>query len=175
MTRRELVLRGLGPVVVGTSGVVSLGAVPSTQRLQRVDLDANKALVRRWVEEGFNRRDLNVIDAIFAEDFAVNKSAIGRRGLKQGMTARFAAFPDLRVSIVEIIAEGDKVGIWYTAQGTQRGEFEGVRPTDKQASWFGSDFLRVEDGKIVEGWFVDDSLGLWRQLGIIPALSPTPR
>ena len=106
-----------------------------------------------------------MIDVVFAEDFTVNRSPVGREGLKQNMARRFTAFPDLQVSVVEIIAEGDKVGIWYTVRGTQRGEFEGVRPTGKQVNWFGSDFLRVEGGKIVEGWFVDDSLGLLRQLG----------
>jgi predicted ester cyclase len=71
------------------------------------------------------------------------------------------------------MAERDKVGLWYTAQGTQTGEFEGIRATGKKVNWFGSDLLRVEGGRIAEGWFVDDSLGLLRQLGVTFSSSPT--
>jgi steroid delta-isomerase-like uncharacterized protein len=174
MTRRKMMFLGLGfSVLVVLGGARSLVAAQSRQGEGQVNLERNKALVRRWIEEGFNRQDLQVVELVFAEDFTVNRSPVGRGGLKQSMTRRFAAFPDLRVSIVEIIAEGDKVGIWYTVHGTQRGEFEGVRPTGKQVNWFGSDFLRVEGGKIVEGWFVDDSLGLLRQLGVTLLPSPT--
>jgi steroid delta-isomerase-like uncharacterized protein len=166
MTRREIVFLGLGvTVLVGVGGARFVVAAQSRQSEGQGNLERNKALVRRWIEEGFNRQDLKVIDVVFAEDFTVNRSLVGREGLKQSMARRFAAFPDLRVTIVEIIAERDQVGIWYTVHGTQRGEFEGVRPTGKQVNWSGSDFLRVEGGKVVEGWFVDDSLGLLRQLG----------
>jgi len=171
MARRELVFPWLVlSVLVGVGGARSIAVAQSRQLEGQVNLERNKVLVRRWIEEGFNKRDLNVIDVVFSEDFTVNRSRVGRTGLKQNMTERFRAFPDLRVSIVEIIAEADKVGLWYTVQGTQSGEFEGVRPTGKPVNWFGADFLRVEGNQIVEGWFVDDSLGLMRQLGV--TLSP---
>jgi predicted ester cyclase len=138
-------------------------------------LDQHKALVRRWIEEGFNRRDLKVVDEIFVDDFIVNGQGIGRGGLKQSMSRYLTAFPDLRVTITEIVAEGNKVGIWYTVQGTQKGEFEGFRPTDKQVSWFGADLLRLASGKIVDGRFVDDSLGAlsstWRDAFTFPIKS----
>ena len=67
--------------------------------------------------------------------------------------------------ITEAVAERDKVVVWYTVQGTQTGEFEGIRATGKQVRWYGADLFRIENGKIVECRFVDDSLGLLRQLG----------
>jgi len=158
-------------ILVAVGGARSMAGAQSQQGEGRVSLERNKVLVRRWIEEGFNKRDLNVIDVVFKENFTVNRSRIGRMGLKQNMTERFRAFPDLRVTIVEIVAEGDKVAMWYTVQGTQNGQFEGVRPTGKPVNWFGADFLRVQGNQIVEGWFVDDSLGLMRQLGV--TLSPT--
>jgi len=174
MTRRELVFLWLVfSTLVGVGGARSIAVAQSQQGEGQVSLERNKVLVRRWIEEGFNKRDLNVIDVVFRENFTVNRSRIGRMGLKQNMTERFRAFPDLRVTIVEIIAEGDKVGIWCTVQGTQNGQFEGVRPTGKPVNWFGADFLRVQGNQIVEGWFVDDSLGLMRQLGV--TLSPTQK
>ena len=57
------------------------------------------------------------------------------------------------------------MAIWYTVQGTHTGEFEGLRPTGKEVRWIGADLFRVVNGKIVECRFVDDSLGLLRQLG----------
>jgi steroid delta-isomerase-like uncharacterized protein len=150
----------------------SVGGAQSAQPVRTVNLEENKALVRRWIEDGFNKRNLAAIDEIFVEDFSVSGQRIGRTGLKQSMTRRFTAFPDLQVTITEVIAEGDKVVIWYTARGTHRGEFEGVRPTGKLVNWIGSDLLRIAAGKIVEGWFLDDSLGLLRQLGA--TFSPPP-
>ena len=174
MTRRELVFLWLVfSTLVGVGGARFIAVAQSQQGEGQVSLERNKVLVRRWIEEGFNKRDLNVIDVVFRENFTVNRSPIGRMGLKQNMTERFRAFPDLRVTIVEIVAEGDKVGIWYTVQGTQNGQFEGVRPTGKPVNWFGADFLRGQGNQIVEGWFVDDSLGLMRQLGV--TLSPTQK
>lgn len=141
--------------------------VPSQFQIER-----NKALVRRWIEEGFNKRDTTVVDEIFVETPAINGLLIGRESLKQSMRRRFTAFPDLQVTIEEMIGEGDKVGIWYTARGTHRGEFEGITPTGKPVNWSGVDLLRVEGGKISQGRFIDDSLGLMQQLGA--TLAPPP-
>ena len=149
-----------------------MGDTPPQQRSEGSGLEQNKVLVRRWIEEGINKRDLKVVDHLFVEDSSVNGRKVGREGLKQSMSRRFTAFPDLHVTITELLAEGDKVVIWYTAQGTQRGEFEGVRPTGKLVNWFGSDLLRIEGAHIVDGRFLDDSPGLMRQLGA--TLSPAP-
>jgi steroid delta-isomerase-like uncharacterized protein len=139
--------------------------------LERVRLEQHKTLVRRWIEEGFNKRNLNVVDEIFAEGFVVNGLQIGREGLRKSMSRHLTAFPDLHVTITDVVAERDKVAIWYTVEGTHRGEFDGVRPTDKHVSWTGVDLLRVGGGKLVEARFLSDSLGLLRQLG---AASPAP-
>ena len=174
--RRKHIFLWLGLVILSCLGQSqSVGDTPSQQRTEGIGLEQNKVLVRRWVEEGFNKRDLKVVDELFVEDFLVNGRKVGRAGLKQSMSQRFTAFPDLHVTTIDLLAEGDKVVIWYTAQGTQRGEFEGVRPTGKLVNWFGSDLLRVEGGHIVEGRFLDDSLGLMRQLGATLSPAPVPK
>jgi predicted ester cyclase len=116
-------------------------------------------------EEGFNKRNVGVVDELFAERFAVNGQVIGRDGLKHSISRHFARFPDLHVTIDDIVAEGNKVGLWYTVEGTQRGEFEGIQPTLKQVKWFGFDLLSLEGDRIAQGRFISDSLGLLRQLG----------
>jgi steroid delta-isomerase-like uncharacterized protein len=128
-------------------------------------VERNKQLVRRWIEEGFNKRSVTVVDELFAERFTVNGHVIGRDGLKQSMSRHLVGFPDLQVTVDEIVAEENKVGIWYTVEGTHRGEFEGIPPTHKQVKWSGFDLMTVEGGRIAEGRFVTDLMGLLRQLG----------
>jgi predicted ester cyclase len=114
-----------------------------------------------------------VVDELFAERFAVNGQVVGRDGLKQSMSRYLGSFPDLRVTVDEIVAEGDKVGIWYTVEGTHLGEFEGIPPTHKKVSWFGFDLFRLEGARMAEGRFISDSLGLLRQLGVTVSPRPT--
>ena len=127
--------------------------------------EANKTLVRRWIEVGFNQRNPLVVDELFAEHVAVNGQVIGREGLKRSMSRHLRAFPDLRVTIDDILSDGRKVGIWYTVEGTHRGEFEGIAPTGKQVKWVGFDLFTIEDGKIAEARFLSDFYGLLSQLG----------
>ena len=140
---------------------------------RQIEIEQNKALVRRWIEEGFNKKEPKVADEIFAETISINGVMISRENLKQNMRRRFTAFPDLIVRIEEIVAEGDKVVIWYTAQGTHQGEFEGFTPTGRHVNWFGVDLARIESGKIVQARFIDDSMGLMRQLGATISLPQT--
>jgi steroid delta-isomerase-like uncharacterized protein len=146
----------------------SIGGASHAQRLEKDPLEQQKTLVRRWIEEGFNQRRLNVVEQIFAERFFVNGLEIGREGLRKNMSRHVTAFPDLHVTITDVVAEGSKVVIWYTVEGTHRGEFEGVPPTNRHVTWTGVDLLRVSGGRIVEARFLSDSLGLLRQLGSAP-------
>jgi steroid delta-isomerase-like uncharacterized protein len=148
-------------VVMCSSGFASMREATPVQTNPK----DNKALVRRWIDRGFNNKDLTVVDDLFISDVIINGQRVGHPGLKKSMSGFLTAFPNLRVTITEVVAEGDKVVIWYTVQGTQTGEFEGIRATGKQVQWIGADLFRIEKGKIVECRFVDDSLGLLRQLG----------
>jgi steroid delta-isomerase-like uncharacterized protein len=159
-------------LLISISGSRSIGGAQSQQD-RGMGLEQNKALVRRWIEEGFNKRDVKIADDLFVQGLIVNGQKVGREGLKQSMSRHLTAFPDLRVVINEIVAEGDKVVIWYTVQGTQKGEFDGVPATGKQVNWVGADLFRIVAGKIVEARFVDDSLGRLRQLGATVAPPPS--
>ena len=134
--------------------------------------ERNKALVRRWIEEGFNQRGLTVVDDLFAERVAVNGQIVGREGLKQSMSRHLGGFPDLHVTIDDIVAEGRSVGIWYTVEGTHRGEFEAIPPTGNHVKWVGVDLFSIDGGKISAARFLSDVHGLLTQLG---ATVPLPR
>ena len=159
-------MRQLSLLCMGIAGVICSGwfaSMPST--FAQTNPEDHKALVRRWIDQGFNNRDLTVVDKLFNSEVIINGQRVDHPGLKKSMSRFITAFPNLRVTITEIVAEGDKVAIWYTVQGTHTGEFEGLRPTGKEVRWIGADLFRVVNGKIVECRFVDDSLGLLRQLG----------
>lgn len=143
------------------------------QRADKTDPERNKARARRWIEEGFNKRDLRIVEELFAEKFVVNGQRVGPGGVRQSMNRFLTAFPDLRVTVTDAIAEGEKVGLWYTVQATHKGEFGGVQPTEKPVKWSGVDLFLFAGGRIVEARFLDDSLGLLRQLGAVSSPETT--
>jgi steroid delta-isomerase-like uncharacterized protein len=81
----------------------------------------------------------------------------------------FAAFPDLKYSIVNMIAEGDKVVVQSVASGTHKGEFQGIPPTGKQIKVAAVGIYRIAGGKFVENGGLVDGLGMMQQLGVIPS------
>lgn len=137
--------------------------------------ETNKATVRRLIEEVQNRHDVARIDAFFTPDFinhleAPDSSAElnAAERAKIAFTQLFSAFPDLRVTIHDQVAEGDKVVTHKLFQGTHQGAFMGVAPTGRQIEFAVIDILRLEHGKVVEHWAIQDRLALMQQLGILP-------
>ena len=82
------------------------------------------------------------------------------------------AFPDLHHEIVDMVAEGDKVAIRLSVNGTHKEEFQGIPPTGKKLSLDEMGFITIIDGKITEGWISADTMGLLQQLGALPPSSP---
>jgi predicted ester cyclase len=82
-----------------------------------------------------------------------------------------AAFPDLKYTVEDVIAEGDRVVQRQTAHGTMTGALQGMPATGKQATWTETLIVRFENGKIVERWASVDRVGMLQQLGLMPSLS----
>ena len=128
----------------------------------------NKAIARRAIEELWNGRNVAVIDELFAEDYHDSWVTKGLNAWREEMVAMFAGTPpDLRITIEDQIAEGDKVVTRWTQSCTHTVPLLGAAPTGKHISFTGISIYRLEGGKIVEGWFNNDGLGLQRQLGKI--------
>jgi steroid delta-isomerase-like uncharacterized protein len=121
----------------------------------------NKALINRWIEAR-NTHNVEAAVALFSEDW--------HNRLRGAFNATTNAFPDVAITINEMIAEGNKVAMHWTFTGTHRGEFQGIPATGKAISWSGIDIYTVMDGKIVEHTRVGDMLGLLQQLGAMPLL-----
>jgi predicted ester cyclase len=125
-----------------------------------VPAEENKAMVRRLIE-ALNTANMDVVDELFAPELAGQA--------KQGFTAFRSAFPDWREEIVDLVAEEDKVVGRFKCSGTHRGEMMGIPPTGRRQEEVEEVyFLRVEDGKFVEFWGLEDNLTRMRQLGLLP-------
>ena len=159
--------------VVTTILVSLLTLLASPLQVAAQDLEANKAVARRWVEEIWNKGDISVIDEIVAEDYVDRSPVPGRgtdrEGLKAGVTEFRAAFPDVHISIDAMIAEGDKVVMRLIVTGTHTGgDYMGIAPTGRQFKMSAIIISRLVNGKIVEQWENADLLGQLQQLGAIP-------
>jgi len=136
--------------------------------------EENKILIRRFYEEVFNKRNLDALDDFYAPNHVDHTLPPGLptspEGTKQAIAIMLAGFPDLRISIEDMIADGDKVVIRFTTHGTQQGPLGGIPPMGKQVAIQTIEITRIADGKIVEDWGLDDRLGMLQQLGLVPAM-----
>jgi len=138
-----------------------------------MSVEASKALVRRFYEDVVNKGDMRLAEEVLAADYVEHPSfpgtPSGLAGFRQFVAMVATAFPDLHVTVEDVIAEGDKVAARVTVSGTHRGVLLGtIQPTGTHATWTGIDLIRIADGKIVERWSQRDLLGLMQQLGVIP-------
>ena len=138
----------------------------------------NKVVVRRFVEELWNNRDLDVADEIFAADCITHQISSGSEPaasprdpetLKRHVAEWLAGFPDLSFSVEQMIADTDRVVSRIVMRGTHTGVWLGVAPTGKRVSLRMMTVHRIANGKIVEDWVLVESLGFLQQLGLLPA------
>jgi steroid delta-isomerase-like uncharacterized protein len=137
-----------------------------------VSAEENKAVLRRWIE-AYNERDLEAEADVLAPDYVAHVSAApgpleGLEAWRQFTTPFAEAFPDIRLTVEDIAAEGETVAARVAFRGTHRGEFQGIPPTGKEVAFSSMEFNRVVDGKVEEHWVELDLLGLMQQLGAIP-------
>jgi len=136
----------------------------------------NKAIVRRLIEEVWNKGNLSLVDELFAPNYEHHDSSSpdfgrGPESEKKRATLYRTAFPDLRVTIEDIIAEGETVMTRWSCRGTHKGDLSGVAPTGKQFTISGITVARLANGKMAEGYVNWDALGLMQQLGVVPELA----
>ena len=129
--------------------------------------EQNKALVRRRFEEVWHRHNDAAIDELVGENYMSNGKQIGRAGYRQFVQGMRGAFPDIRFTIDEMIAENDLVALRYVSHATHQHDFMGIAATNKQVSVRGMDFFRISDGQITEAWSIFDELALLQQLGVV--------
>jgi steroid delta-isomerase-like uncharacterized protein len=116
-----------------------------------------------------SRGDADGLDELVAPDIVdhnpIPNQAPGRDGFKQWMAAARTAFPDMRGTVEDVVAEADRVAARMTWHGTHLGEFVGVGPTAKHVSFAAFHLVRFSEGRAVEWWGTADLLGALQQLG----------
>jgi predicted ester cyclase len=137
-------------------------------------LEANKALVRRLYDEGFNQGNLAVVDEIVAPDAVTHDpiildAPIGPDAIRGGIEMIRKAFPDFRVEVLDLVAEGDKVASFLSMSGTNTGDYRRGGATHKKGTMRAFFLWRVADGRLAESWGMADRFQFLQQLGMIPS------
>jgi len=139
-----------------------------------------KHTIKKFVEELWNARRLDVADEIFSEDCVTHQLRSGvldepaHRGpqeMKDHISGWLTGFPDLRFTIEQMIAEQDRVVSHLVMEGTHLGTWMGIPPTGKRLQIRMITIHRIANGKIAEDWVLVESLGLFQQLGAVPDTS----
>ncbi len=138
--------------------------------LEAMSVENNKAAIRHFWESHLNMGNATLCEGDFAPT-AVNHDPNsppvppGPAGMAQLISLYRTAFPDLAVTIEDMVGEGDEVAYRLTFRGTHRGDIMGIGPTGKQVEYTGIGMGKVIDGTIMEMWLNFDALGLLRQVG----------
>ena len=135
--------------------------------------EQNKTVVRRLFDELWNKGNMLVADELIVPNYMHHDPSTpdfgkGPEGEKKRVNLYRTAFHDLRLSIEELLAEGETVVARWSCRGVHKGELNGIAPTGKQIAITGVTICRLANGKIVEGFVNWDALGLMRQLGAVP-------
>lgn len=136
------------------------------------NISENIDLVKSFVNEVINKGNIDLVDEIWTEDMQWHSAGMpdtkGRKAYKQQLTdAVNGAFTDMHLDIIDIVADKEKVVVYFTNSGTNTGDFGEHKVSGKYAKWYGMGIYRIENGKIAEAWFVEDHYGMYKQLGFM--------
>jgi steroid delta-isomerase-like uncharacterized protein len=136
--------------------------------------ETNETVIRRFIEDAFNGRDLDVLDEIVAEGFTNHDPpfpglSAGREGLKQTFAGFWSAFPDIQATTVHVVADEDKIASVVALRGTHEGELMGLPGTGSKVNIRVVEIFRLASGQLAERWGVVDRAALMEQLGVAPA------
>ncbi len=130
-----------------------------TASMPDTELERNKAVVRRMVDEVLNEGRLDAIDELYAPALAA--------GARRWIAPFRASFPDMHMDVVDLIAEGDKVVGRFTCSGTHLGEWLRDAPTGRRFEKVDEVYIfRLRAGRIIHAWGIEDTLGRLEQLGL---------
>ena len=134
-------------------------------------LEEHKRVVRRFIHEIFLKRDFDAVDVLLTDDFTPHTwgpMPPGRDGLKEAITRVSAGLSDARMTVEDVIAEGDRVAVRLTSSAQHTGEFMGMPASGKRYEIGEIHIFRLRDGRVAEHWHQADLLGMMRQLGAMP-------
>ena len=133
-----------------------------------------EALARRFFEDGFNEGRVDALDEVMSDDLVLHDPQLppeqrGTAGPRAVVETYRGAFPDLHMTIEDVIEQRDRVVIRWTGRGKHTGELNGLAPTDRTVEVTGITIQRIAGGRVAEAWSNWDTLGLLQQIGASPA------
>ena len=157
-----------------TLAIVALTCLAAHAPAAAADQEANKALIRSYIEEMWNQHQPSAADRFVAIDYVEHNPQLpsGLAGRKQFVTKVLAAFSNYHGELQDLVAEGDKVAARVQWTGANDGPYEGRPATGNKLVFSTSDFFRIENGKIAEHWDVVETLARAVALGLVPATNP---
>jgi steroid delta-isomerase-like uncharacterized protein len=172
--------RGTGALAIVAALAAVLGFIRwrsrEGERSERMEKNARGS--RRIIEEIFGAGNYELAHELIGADAVGHDPALpapvaGPDGVAGAARGYRDAFPDLKLTVNQLIADGDHVATRWTAKGTHKGDLFGIAPTGKEATVTGITIDRWADGKVAESWTNWDTLGLLQQLGAVPAAMQT--
>jgi len=140
----------------------------------------NKELMRRFYGEVCDQQQFNLVDQLVAEDYEHHNASLppemqrGRANFKQVLMMFYGAFPDLKATVEDLIAEDDKVAARVRFRGTHQGDLMGIPASGHPVDFVVSETYRIADGRLAEGWAVIDIMGVMQQIGAVPSPERAP-
>jgi steroid delta-isomerase-like uncharacterized protein len=138
--------------------------------------EANKAVIRRWWEVMNQGTSRDIIDEVYAADYVLHdptqpEPVVGTQGVHEFIANIYAAFPDLQMTVDDLVANGDRVVQRLTARGTHQGDFLGVPASGNSVEIWLMVISRMAGGKVAEEWQLVDALTLMQQIGAVPIIA----
>ena len=133
-----------------------------------------KALMKRFNDEIMSQGKLEVIDELVSEDLVEHAAPPGvpanREGVRMFVQMFRDAFPDMKVTTIAVVVDGDEAWMHSSFTGTHKGELMGIPPTNKKVEVTQFDRVKFKDGKAIEHWGLSDDMGMMTQLGVAPEM-----
>jgi len=147
-----------------------------------MSMEHSKAVYRRYLQEVFNQGQVELLDELLSPSYVYHDAPPGTppgaEGIKQVVKMFHTGFPDLEITIDDMVAEGDKVAVRTTTRGTHTGMIFGIPPTGKVVTMRGQTLVRIVAGRLTDSWVNNDVMGLMNQLGAgsqsAPVSTPKP-
>jgi steroid delta-isomerase-like uncharacterized protein len=131
-------------------------------------LEENKQIVRKIYEDCINRGAMELLPELVSDDYVGVRGERGAAAFANNLTSLRNGFPDIRFTIEDLIAEGDRVAVRWSWQGTHTGVFNGLPASQKHVTNDGIVIYQLEDHKIVRTWIQTDRLGVLQEIGVVP-------
>jgi predicted ester cyclase len=172
---KRTILDATVAVALVAGATATIPALPRSETMPLETPDRNKQVVRRIYEDGINRNKPELLPELISSDYEGAQGGRGPAGFGSNIDELRAGFPDVRFTLHDLVAEGDRVVVRWTWEATHTGTFRTWAPTGRRVTNSGIAIYQVEQGKVVRVWLETDRLGVLQQIGVIPpSLVPGP-